>query len=35
VAQYGHLIVDECHHLAAHSFENVARQAKAQFVLGL
>ena len=35
VANYGHLIVDECHHLSAHSFEQVARQAKAQFVLGL
>jgi hypothetical protein len=35
VANYGHLIVDECHHLSAHSFERVARQAKARFVLGL
>jgi superfamily II DNA or RNA helicase len=35
VAAYGHLIVDECHHLSAHSFEQVARQAKAHFVLGL
>jgi len=35
VAEYGHLIVDECHHLSAHSFEQVARQAKAQFVMGL
>jgi superfamily II DNA or RNA helicase/very-short-patch-repair endonuclease len=35
VAGYGHLIVDECHHLSAHSFEQVARQAKARFVLGL
>ncbi|HEY5619229.1 MAG TPA: DEAD/DEAH box helicase family protein [Vicinamibacterales bacterium] len=35
VADYGHLIVDECHHLSAHSFERVARQAKARFVLGL
>ena len=35
VAEYGHLIVDECHHLSAHSFEQVARQAKARFVLGL
>ncbi len=35
VAQYGHLVVDECHHLSAHSFEQVARQAKARFVLGL
>jgi hypothetical protein len=29
------LIVDECHHLSAHSFELVARRAKAQFVTGL
>jgi len=35
VAEYGHLIVDECHHLSARSFEQVARQAKAQFVTGL
>jgi superfamily II DNA or RNA helicase len=35
VANYGHLIVDECHHLPAVSFEAVARQSKAKFVLGL
>ena len=35
VADYGHLIVDECHHLSAHSFEKVARRAKARFVTGL
>ncbi|MGQ0732250.1 MAG: TOTE conflict system archaeo-eukaryotic primase domain-containing protein [Acidobacteriota bacterium] len=35
VAEYGHLIVDECHHLSAHSFEQVTRQAKARFVAGL
>lgn len=35
VAGYGQLIVDECHHLSAVSFEAVARRAKAQFVLGL
>jgi superfamily II DNA or RNA helicase len=35
VASYGHIVVDECHHLSAHSFEAVARQAKARFVLGL
>jgi hypothetical protein len=35
VADYGHVIVDECHHLSAHSFEAVVRQAKARFVLGL
>jgi superfamily II DNA or RNA helicase len=35
VAGYGHLIVDECHHLSASSFELVARRSKARFVLGL
>ncbi len=35
VADYGHLVVDECHHLSAHSFEMVARRAKARFVTGL
>ncbi|MGQ0737385.1 MAG: TOTE conflict system archaeo-eukaryotic primase domain-containing protein [Acidobacteriota bacterium] len=35
VADYGHVIVDECHHLSAHSFEQLARQAKARFVVGL
>ncbi len=35
VADYGHLIVDECHHLPARSFEQVARRAKAKFVMGL
>jgi superfamily II DNA or RNA helicase len=35
VADYGHLIIDECHHLSAFSFEMVARRAKARYVLGL
>ena len=35
VAQYGHLIVDECHHISARSFEEVVRRAKARYVLGL
>ena len=35
VADYGHVIVDECHHLPAVSFEAVARQTKAKYVLGL
>ena len=35
VADFGHLIVDECHHLCAVSFELVARRAKARYVLGL
>ncbi len=35
VAGYGQLIVDECHHLSAASFELVARRSKAKYVLGL
>jgi superfamily II DNA or RNA helicase len=35
VAGYGHLVVDECHHLSAVSFELVARRSKARHVLGL
>ncbi|SHK07517.1 Superfamily II DNA or RNA helicase [Desulfatibacillum alkenivorans DSM 16219] len=35
VGEYGHLIVDECHHISARSFENVTKQAKAKFVTGL
>ena len=32
---YGHIIVDEYHHLSAQSFELVARRAKAKYVMGL
>jgi hypothetical protein len=32
---YGHVIVDECHHLTAFSFEQVMRQVKAKFIVGL
>jgi superfamily II DNA or RNA helicase len=35
VGNYGHIIVDECHHISAASFEQVIRQAKARFVTGL
>jgi len=35
VADYGHVIVDECHHLSAQSFELVARRVKAKYVTGL
>ena len=35
VAEYGHIIVDECHHLSAQSFEQVVRRAKAKYVTGL
>ena len=33
--EYGYLIVDECHHISAVSFEQVVRQSKAKFVTGL
>ena len=35
VAEYGHVIVDECHHLSAFTFEQVMRAIKAKFVAGL
>ena len=35
VAGYGHVIVDECHHLPAVSFERVLSEVKARFVTGL
>jgi superfamily II DNA or RNA helicase len=35
VASYGQLIVDECHHLPAVSFERVLAEAKARYVVGL
>ncbi|HEX5680557.1 MAG TPA: DEAD/DEAH box helicase family protein, partial [Desulfobacterales bacterium] len=35
VGEYGHLIFDECHHLSAENFGQVARRAKAKFITGL
>jgi len=35
VANYGHVIVDECHHLPAVSFERVLTEVKARFITGL
>jgi len=35
VADYGHVLIDECHHLSAFSFEQVLRQVKAKYILGL
>jgi len=35
VGNYGYLIVDECHHISAVSFEQVVRQSKAKFLTGL
>ena len=35
VGEYGQLIVDECHHISAVSFERVVRQSRARYVTGL
>jgi superfamily II DNA or RNA helicase len=35
IAEYGQIIVDECHHVSAFSFEQVLRSAPARYVLGL
>lgn len=35
VANYGQVIVDECHHLSAFSFEAVVKECKAKYFLGL
>jgi superfamily II DNA or RNA helicase len=35
VAGYGQVIVDECHHVSAASFDRVLSEVKARFILGL
>lgn len=35
VANYGHVIVDECRHLSAVTFEKVLRATKAKYLIGL
>ncbi len=35
VENYGHVIVDECHHVGAVSFDAILKRAKAKYVLGL
>ena len=35
VGEYGQLVIDECHHISARSFELVARQSKAKYIIGL
>ena len=35
VAEYGQIIVDECHHIPAFTFEQVLKQAKAKYIVGL
>jgi superfamily II DNA or RNA helicase len=35
VGNYGQIIMDECHHISATSFEQVIRQAKGRYITGL
>lgn len=35
VQTYGHVIVDECHHVSASSFERILAEVKARYLLGL
>jgi superfamily II DNA or RNA helicase len=35
VAEYGQVIVDECHHISAFTFEQVMKQVKARYIVGL
>lgn len=35
VENYGHVVIDECHHVGAASFDAILKQAKAKYVLGL
>lgn len=35
VVEYGQVIVDECHHISAFTFEQVMKQVKAKYVVGL
>lgn len=35
ISEYGQIIVDECHHVSAFSFEQILKQSKAKFVFGL
>ena len=35
VENYGHIIIDECHHIGAVSFDAILKRIRAKFVLGL
>jgi superfamily II DNA or RNA helicase len=35
VAEYGQIIIDECHHVSAFTFEQVLKQMKAKYITGL
>lgn len=35
IDQYGQIIIDECHHIAAYTFENILKKSRAKFILGM
>ncbi len=35
IDQYGQIIIDECHHIAAFTFENILKKSKAKYILGM
>lgn len=35
IEHYGHVVIDECHHFAARSYEKLFKAAKARYVIGL
>ncbi len=35
ITQYGQIIVDECHHISAFTFEKVLKQVRTKYILGL
>ncbi|WP_262372615.1 DEAD/DEAH box helicase [Sutcliffiella horikoshii] len=35
ITQYGQIIVDECHHISAYTFESVLKSVRAKYVYGL
>lgn len=35
IENYGYIVVDECHHLSAFSFEAILKKAKGKYILGL
>lgn len=35
LSNYGQIIIDECHHIAAFTFEKIMKAAKAKYILGL
>ena len=35
ITQYGQIIVDECHHISAFTFERVLKQVRAKYIYGL